>query len=71
LIEAKIKEIRETCARSEINITDGITKEVLLYYCKGCDRYLRPPWVRCGSSLDSNVMMEISLGKIKGLNKRN
>ena len=69
LIEANIKGMCETCARSEINITDGITKEGLLYYCKGCDRYLRPPWVRCGSSLDSNEMMAMCLGKIKGLNK--
>jgi nonsense-mediated mRNA decay protein 3 len=59
----------EICARLEIIITDGITKEGLLYYCKGCDRYLRPPWVRCGSSLDSNEMMAMCLGKIKGLNK--
>jgi len=69
LIEANIKGMCETCARSEINITDGITKEGLLYYCKGCDRYLRPPWVRCGTSLDSNEMMAMCLGKIKGLNK--
>jgi nonsense-mediated mRNA decay protein 3 len=68
-IEANTKGMCETCARSEVNIIDGITKTGLLHYCKGCDRYLRPPWVRCGNTLESPEMMQLILGKIKGLNK--
>ena len=57
----------ETCERSRIDITDGITKQGLLHYCKLCDRYLRPPWVRC--ELESADMMSMCLSKIKGLGK--
>ena len=69
IIEANAKGMCSTCARTEVNITDGITKSGMICYCKGCDRYLRPPWVRCGGSLESPEMMILCLGKIKGLNK--
>jgi len=69
IIDANAKGMCNACARTEINITDGITKTGQLYYCKGCDRYMRPPWVRCGGSLESPEMMVLCLGKIKGLNK--
>ncbi len=68
-IEANEKGMCSTCARSEVNITDAITKSGLIHYCKGCDRYLRPPWVRCGTTLESPEMMQLILSKIKGLNK--
>jgi nonsense-mediated mRNA decay protein 3 len=68
-IEANAKGMCETCARSEISITDGIIKNYQLSYCKGCDRYLRPPWVRCGISLESPEIMQLCLSKIKGLSK--
>jgi nonsense-mediated mRNA decay protein 3 len=68
-IEANERGMCNTCARTEINITDGISKNGLLHYCKGCDRYMRPPWVRCGSSLESPEMMAFCLSKIKGLTK--
>jgi nonsense-mediated mRNA decay protein 3 len=57
----------DTCERSRIDISDGITKQGLLHYCKLCDRYQRPPWVRC--DLESANMMSMCLSKIKGLNK--
>lgn len=69
VIEANAKGMCSTCAKTEVNITDGITKSGMICYCKGCDRYLRPPWVRCGGSLESPEMMILCLGKIKGLNK--
>jgi nonsense-mediated mRNA decay protein 3 len=69
IIDANSKGMCSTCAKTEVNITDGITKTGLIFYCKGCDRYLRPPWVRCGGSLESPEMMILCLGKIKGLNK--
>ncbi len=56
-----------TCQKSEIDITEGITKNVLMHYCKGCDRYMRPPWVRC--DMESPDMMSLCLSKIKGLAK--
>lgn len=68
-IEANAKGMCATCARAEVNITEGITKSGLIYYCKGCDRYMRPPWVRCGANQESPEMMAFCLSKIKGLNK--
>ena len=56
-----------TCAKADANITEGITKQALLHYCKTCDRYLRPPWFRC--ELESSDMMSLCLYKIKGLSK--
>jgi len=66
-IEANQKGMCSVCQKSEIDITDGITKNVLMHYCKGCDRYLRPSWVRC--EMESPDMMSLCLSKIKGLAK--
>jgi nonsense-mediated mRNA decay protein 3 len=55
------------CEKSSIDITEGITKNILMHYCKGCDRYLRPPWTRC--DIESQEMMSLCLSKIKGLGK--
>jgi nonsense-mediated mRNA decay protein 3 len=68
-IEANTKGMCDTCSRTEMNIAEAIPKSGLISYCKGCDRYLRPPWVRCGDSLESPEIMTLCLSKIKGLNK--
>ncbi len=68
-IDANERGMCNACARNEITITDGIMKTGQLIYCKGCDRYQRPPWVRCGNSLESPEMMAFCLSKIKGLSK--
>jgi nonsense-mediated mRNA decay protein 3 len=57
----------DTCAKQRVDISDGITKSAIINYCKLCDRYQRPPWVR--SELESPDMMSLCLSKIKGLNK--
>ena len=55
------------CQKNEVDITEGITKQSTIQYCKLCDRYLRPPWVRC--EMESPDMMAFCLSKIKGLTK--
>lgn len=55
------------CEKNQVDITEGITKNILMHYCKGCDRYLRPPWTRC--DMESQDMMSLCLSKIKGLSK--
>lgn len=57
----------DTCERSGVDISEGITKEALIQFCKLCGRYNRPPWVRC--ELETAEMMALCLSKIKGLNK--
>ena len=54
------------CLRSQVDITDGITKQLTLFWCRGCGRYLRPPWVEC--ELESRQLLALCRKKIKGLN---
>ena len=67
VIEANQKGMCIVCEKSSVDITDGITKAILMHYCKGCDRYLRPGWTRC--DMESQEMMSLCLSKIKGLGK--
>ena len=53
--------------KKNIDITNGITKTGIIHFCKNCNRYLRPPWIKCEK--ESQDMMNLCLSKIKGLNK--
>lgn len=55
------------CLRTQVDITDGIPKQIIMHQCRGCLRYLRPPWVAC--ELESRELLAICLKKITGLNK--
>ncbi|XP_065052415.1 60S ribosomal export protein NMD3-like [Rhopilema esculentum] len=57
------------CIRSKVDISDGIQKQAMLQFCKGCERYLQPPstWVAC--ALESRELMAICLKRLKGLAK--
>ena len=66
-IDANSEGICEACAKKNIDITTGITKTGVLTYCNTCERYKRPPWMKCEK--ESQDMMNLCLSKIKGLNK--
>lgn len=66
-IEANSRGICSTCEKKNIDITNGITKTGIIHFCKNCNRYLRPPWIKCEK--ESQDMMNLCLSKIKGLNK--
>ena len=66
-IDANSRGICEICERKNIDITQGITKSLIIHYCKNCNRYLKPPWIKCNK--ESEEMMNLCLSKIKGLNK--
>ena len=66
-IEANSKGICEVCEKNNIDITSGISKLCVINYCRNCERYQRPPWVKC--ELESQDMMNLCLSKIKGLSK--
>eukprot|EP00347_Sterkiella_histriomuscorum_P005896 403354861 len=55
------------CLKSHINITNGIPKQIDLFSCKECNRYLRPPWVNC--ELESPELLAVCLKHIHGLKK--
>ncbi|KNC79022.1 hypothetical protein SARC_08579 [Sphaeroforma arctica JP610] len=57
------------CIRSRVDITEGIPKQMTIYFCRGCDRYLQPPehWIAC--DLESRELLALCLKRLKGLNK--
>ena len=67
VMDANNEGICEACAKKNIDITTGITKTASLIYCRTCDRFKRPPWIKV--ERESQDMMNLCLSKIKGLNK--
>lgn len=57
------------CIRSQVDITEGIQKQVTLLWCKECERYLQPPkhWVR--AALESKELLTLCIKRLKGLQK--
>eukprot|EP00732_Lithocolla_globosa_P002898 Lithocolla_globosa_v1_NODE_2066_length_2184_cov_17.276186.p1 type:complete len:498 gc:universal NODE_2066_length_2184_cov_17.276186:1713-220(-) len=57
------------CIRNEIDISEGIPKQCVLYFCRMCDRYLLPPsiWTYC--ELESKELLSLCLKKLRGLSK--
>jgi nonsense-mediated mRNA decay protein 3 len=53
------------CLKNKIDITEGITKSLILNHCRGCNRFNGPPWMEC--ALESGTLLSLCLKKIKGL----
>lgn len=68
-IEPNLTYMCVACLRTQVDITESIPKQATLYFCRGCDRYLKPPneWVSC--PLESRELLSLCLSKIKGLNR--
>lgn len=59
------------CIRARVDITEGIQKQVVIYFCKGCGRYLQPPAQWITAALESRELLAFCLKKLKGLNQVN
>ena len=57
------------CLRSQVDITEGIPKQLCIQSCRGCARYLHPPnhWVEC--AWESPRLLSSCLKRIRGLGK--
>ena len=57
------------CIRTQVDLTDGITKHVTLLYCAACGRYLQPPrhWVKADP--ESRELLTFCVKRVKGLSK--
>lgn len=57
------------CIRNQVDISEGIQKQVSIVYCKSCARYLVPPkqWIK--AELESKELLTYCLKRIKGLQK--
>lgn len=69
LIQPNPSNMCVNCLRDQVDITDGIQKQLLINQCRGCSRYLTPPthWSYC--DLESKELLSICLKRIKSLNK--
>jgi len=68
-IQANPSNMCVNCVRGQVDITDGIPKNLTVQWCKGCGRYFNPPtqWVTC--DLESKELLSLCLKRVKGLNK--
>ena len=55
------------CLKSQIDITEGIPKSLVLNHCRQCLRYLRPPWTSC--ELESPELLALCLKNMRGLKR--
>ncbi|XP_059431568.1 uncharacterized protein LOC132165079 [Corylus avellana] len=57
------------CLRSEVDITEGLQKNVIIIHCPECDTYLQPPrtWVK--AQLESKELLTFCVKRLKNLNK--
>jgi len=57
------------CIRNQVDITEGIPKQLNVQWCKGCGRYFQPPNAWIAAELESRQLLAICIKRIKGLNK--
>jgi len=56
------------CIRNRIDITDGVSRQLSISFCRGCSRYSQPPsqWLPC--EWESKELLALCIRRIKGLN---
>lgn len=57
------------CIRTHVDITEGIPKQCVIYFCRKCERYLQPPSNWIAAQLESKELLAICLKKLKELNR--
>lgn len=57
------------CIRSQVDITEGIQKQVTILWCKMCGRYLQPPKHWLTAQPESKELLTFCLKRIKGMQK--
>uniref|UniRef100_A0A2N9FQV3 60S ribosomal export protein NMD3 n=1 Tax=Fagus sylvatica TaxID=28930 RepID=A0A2N9FQV3_FAGSY len=57
------------CLRSEIDITEGLQKNVIIIHCPECDSYLQPPRTWLKAQLESKELLTFCVKRLKNLNK--
>ncbi|XP_059641391.1 uncharacterized protein LOC132283465 [Cornus florida] len=57
------------CLRSEVDITEGLQKHVIIIHCPECDTYLQPPRTWIKAQLESKELLTFCVKRVKNLNK--
>lgn len=57
------------CIKSEVDIAEGVSRNIVLQHCRECNRYLsvQGRWIRCEA--ESRELLGICLKKVKGIGK--
>ncbi|KAI9161217.1 hypothetical protein LWI28_015522 [Acer negundo] len=58
-----------TCLRSEVDITEGLQKNVIIMHCPECDSYLQPPRTWIKAQWESKELLTFCVKRLKNLNK--
>lgn len=57
------------CIRSQVDLTEGIQKQVNILWCKMCGRYLQPPKHWLMAQPESKELLTYCIKRIKGMQK--
>ncbi|XP_061992787.1 uncharacterized protein LOC133710667 [Rosa rugosa] len=57
------------CLRSEVDITQGLQKQVTILHCPECETYLQPPRTWIKAQLESKELLSFCIRRVKNLNK--
>ncbi|WOG82842.1 hypothetical protein DCAR_0102010 [Daucus carota subsp. sativus] len=57
------------CLRTEVDITEGLQKHVIIVHCPECDTYLQPPRTWIKAQLESKELLTFCVKRVKNLNK--
>ena len=55
------------CLSSKVDITEGISTQLTVHRCRGCERWLKPGWI--DAELESAELMALCIKKVRGLQK--
>ncbi|OWM86485.1 60S ribosomal export protein NMD3 [Punica granatum] len=69
LITANGPNMCEKCLRSEVDITEGLQKHVIISHCPECNSYLQPPRTWIKAELESKELLTFCVKRLKNLNK--
>lgn len=57
------------CIRNQVDITEGIQKQVTILWCKMCGRYLQPPKHWLQAEQESKELLTFCIKRIRGMQK--
>eukprot|EP00897_Mesotaenium_endlicherianum_P005218 jgi/Mesen1/4724/ME000241S03763 len=57
------------CIRTQVDITEGLQKQITILYCRECGRYLQPPKSWMKAQLESKELLTYCLKRVKNLSK--
>eukprot|EP00245_Coleochaete_scutata_P015305 TRINITY_DN6769_c0_g1_i1.p1 TRINITY_DN6769_c0_g1~~TRINITY_DN6769_c0_g1_i1.p1 ORF type:complete len:529 (-),score=109.84 TRINITY_DN6769_c0_g1_i1:362-1948(-) len=57
------------CVRSQVDITEGLQRQITVLYCRECGRYLQPPRTWIKAALESKELLTFCIKRVKNLQK--